>query len=113
MNFTKNDLKTGHLVVTRGGKEYIVFKDADFVDKRCKSDNPLVLVYKGKGIGHWLSGNSYSQSMLNINTKEDDIVAVYKQYNPYSFIHETEGGRSKLIWQRKDPVTDKEKIAEL
>lgn len=87
--FTKDDLKTGHLVVLRGGREVVIFKD-------CAS------VYTQ-------NGNKYGTLWVDLNSKhtwgtleDEDIMEVYLQSHPYSFVREYEKDERVLLWKREE-----------
>lgn len=95
--FTKSDLRTGYLCVTRDGTKYIYFADID--TEYCKGG---VLVNKDKDL--WMNLDKYNDdlthsSLSDLNYSEFDIMKVYRQSHPYSLTREYCEEANKLIWE--------------
>lgn len=94
--FTKDDLKTGHLVVLRDGEEYVVFKGV----ASAYSCNDTI-VNLNNHCWDFLEG--YNDNLLNNhNFSELDIMEVYLQSHPIGFVREYEKDKRQLLWKREE-----------
>ena len=106
--FTKDDLKTGHLVVSREGGEYVVFKDSANAHNTHKS----VMVNLNEDY-NWATLEDYDDTLKYLEDTEYDIMEVYLQSHPYSFVHEYEADKRQLLWKREEKSEKDLQIEEL
>jgi len=105
--FTKGDLKTGHLVVLRDGRECVVFKDIASVHSY---DDAIVNLNNNS----WDALKEYTDNLLSIdNFSELDIMEVYLQSHPFSFVREYEKDKRQLLWKREEKSEKDLQIEEL
>lgn len=94
---TKADLKTGYLVTTRNGKQYVVYLGAEtsYFSGDCIVD--------GNKEANWLKLDNYNEDLTFKSGKHHDIMKVEKQYHPYDLltINYCEKDR-KLLWEREE-----------
>jgi len=107
--FTKDDLKTGHLVVLRNGEEYVVFKDVDCSHDRNNTKDVLVALKEY----NWLYIRRYTEELKHNCNSVGDIMRVYIQTSPHSFIREYEPDKRKLLWKREEKSEKDLQIEEL
>ena len=107
----KSDLKTGMIVETRNGQEYVVFLDIckpQYILKNYSEKCRSVLVNSKDR--EWINFDNYNEDMcLDDNNDSFDIMKVYIPNHPYSFMdtsHEKE--LRKLIWNREQTKSEKE-----
>jgi hypothetical protein len=113
--FTKDDLKIGYLVVLRGGKEVVVFKDYASVylqDNYSESFVQDCCVDLNKN-NSWFRLEGYTNYLNYLDYSEYDIMEVYLQSHPYSFVSEYEKDKRVLIWKREEKSEKDLKIEEL
>lgn len=107
----KSDLKTGMIIETRNGREYVVFIDTckpkyivteDYYDEQGRIS--LIINYNSH---KWTSLSYYDEDLCRNNgDKSSDITKVYIPVHPYSFMDITyEDGRN-LIWERPEPIKE-------
>lgn len=101
---TKSDLRTGMIVTTREGKEYVFVKDFiiddDYTMKSCE-DGILV---NGQ-IPSWVNMRNYDDKLkAGINYESLDIMKVEIPNHPYAFTNIPYNKKyRKLVWERKEP----------
>lgn len=96
-NFTKSDLKTGHIVVTKGRGNAILIGD------RLKSSLQL------SNRGGLTNIGDYDDDLKDKTTEEYDIEKVYKITNGYDYrldeiIDKLPAGNVELVWERKREI---------
>lgn len=105
--FTKNDLKTGMLVVLRNGMECVVVRGGEF---NCEYNNTNDIIVNGK-YHYWMILNDYHENLLCKSeleegfddNKEHDIMEVYLLPHPYCMQDvEYEKDRRELLWKREE-----------
>ena len=99
---TKSDLRTGYIVTTRKGSEYVVFKGA--FASFDNSENIDMLV---NGITkNWSTFGNYNDNLTREDGYRDsDIVKVEQASHPYSFMDLEYGKKTrKLLWERKESL---------
>lgn len=96
----KSELKTGMIVETREGKEYVVFIDVCKTRYVSENYNGNDSVLVNNNI--WLSLDDYEDNMLHSGKNNSfDIIKVYIPNHPYSFIDTSyEKSQRNLIWKR-------------
>lgn len=96
-NFTKDDLRTGHIVLTKYNKNAILignlFKTCDNIDN----------------LGGLANINSYNHDLTHNSLKDFDIKAVYEIVDGYhcnlkDIIKELPPENVRLIWERKREI---------
>ena len=101
---TKSDLRTGMIVTTREGKEYVFVKDFlvddDYTMKSCE-DGILV---NGQ-IPSWTKMTHYDDKLkAGIGYESLDIMKVEIPNHPYAFANIPYNKKyRKLVWERKEP----------
>lgn len=102
--FTKSDLRTGYLCVSRDGTKYVYFADTE-----TEYYKGGVLVNKDKNF--WMEINEYNddlthrssgQTLSFLKYSDLDIMKVYRQSHPYSITREYDEEANKLIWEREE-----------
>jgi hypothetical protein len=117
--FTKDDLKTGHLVVLRNRQEYVVFRGSESVYQTSNYHSEAVLVSLNQEV-YWLDLEKYL-SCLKFNkytrgyedVTEHDIMEVYLQAHPYNFVREYDKDKNILLWKRQEKSEKDLQIEEL
>ena len=101
----KSDLKTGMIVETREGNEYIVFINTCKTESNPDINNVLV----GQN-NKWLNLYNYNENMEHINGEFEgvfDIVKVYIPYHPFTFTNITyQKEDRRLIWERDKKIKE-------
>ena len=99
--FTKDDLKTGHLAVLRGGREVVIFKDCVSVYTQ-GFDNGEGCWINLNGHSSWNKLEDYNKDLTNIKYEDSDIMEVYLQSHPYAFVNEYGKDERVLLWKREE-----------
>lgn len=105
---TKSELKTGMIVTTRDGMEYVVFRNAIYIyDNKNGTSNDILVNAQSH---HWNDLKYYNEdltyhgrySLDDKFIKENEIVKVEIPDHPYSFMDLSfEKHKRKLIWKRE------------
>ena len=108
---TKSELKTGMIVTTQDGMEYVVFRNVQYLfENPFKSHNGEiddVLVNAQRNtwnrLEYYNEDLTYkSDGLTDIFAKRNEIVKVEIPYHPYAFMNiDIEKHRRKLIWKRE------------
>ena len=106
--FTKDDLKTGHLVVLRNGDEYVVFKDS--VSKYTTQSSVMINL---DSMFDWTALENYDYTLKASKSSVLDIMEVYLQSHPYSFVREYDKDNRQLLWEREEKSEKDLQIEEL
>lgn len=97
----KSDLRTGHIVTTREGNEYMVYLDIDTEYTDFNGKDVLV----GTGVS-WNSLEYYNEDLTYHDEREEfDIVKVERGVHPYC-LQDISHGKAKreILWEReKEP----------
>lgn len=95
---TKSQLKTGHIVVTREGKEYMVFRDF-----HCQSKKPIDCIVSHAGM--WSDLGCFNEDLTcMVNIQDLDIMKVKAIYHPHlTFKNDLSETCYKTIWERPAP----------
>lgn len=107
----KSDLKTGMIVETRNGQEYVVFIDIckpQYILENYSKECSSVLVNSKNRM--WLNFDNYNEDMcFDENDESFDIMKVYIPNHPYAFMDiPHEDTLRKLIWNREHIEPEKE-----
>lgn len=106
----KSDLKTGMIVETRDGSEYVVFINAcqpDFCSDNYRDENGNIALIINRENHLWTSLNYFDENLCKDNGEYADIIRVYVPSHPYAFMDITyEKGDRKLIWEREVPIKE-------
>lgn len=100
----KSDLKTGYLVVTRDGHEYVVYLNVLTNYQRDKKPEDIIVYNQGDS-RRWNGLDTYNED-LTYKGKENknDIMEVYMLYHPFTLQDMTYCEQMrKLLWQREEP----------
>lgn len=92
---TKSKLKTGMIVTTRDGNEYMVFKDVE-TDSRTHRGNVLVNINKRL----WDDFDSYDENMICKHDSNFDIMKVKRCQVVADLLHDQ--CAANTIWERKE-----------
>ena len=98
---TKAELKTGMIVTTREGEEYLFIKD--FV-----VNDTYIMSSCGEGVlvnmhhPSWNMMKNYNNDLTNIEYKTLDIVKVEIANHPHDWIIMDEKWYRTLVWERKE-----------
>ena len=107
----KSDLKTGMIVETRNGREYVVFintcQPSFCSDRYCDKNGNIALIINREN-NLWTSLYNYNEELYRDNgDKSTDIMKVYVPSHPYSFMDITyEKEDRELIWEREVPIKE-------
>lgn len=99
----KSDLKTGMIVITRDGNQFVVF--IDVVDT-CKGGDLHSVIVNDED---WLSLKNYDENLIYKNDAlpEFDIIEIYAPSNLFGFMNiEYEKDERKLLWKREDNIKE-------
>ena len=106
----KSDLRTGMIVETRSGSEYVVFINTcqpEFCSDNYRDENGDIALIVNQENYLWTSLNNYNEDLCKNDDKSADIVKVYIPYHPYAFMDITyEKSDRKLIWEREVPIKE-------
>lgn len=112
--FTKDNLRTGHLVQLRNGKDYVVYLDADHsYETRTKNYENVLVSLDGQD---WINLDDYEEDTFDIlTTSEDgyDIVKIFRLYHPKGFNSNFRHDAKELLWERKEKSENQLKIEEI
>lgn len=100
--FTKDDLKTGHVVTLESGCQYVVVRDGDFT--RCKDNKELtdVLISADNKILAYLC--DFDQGLKSKIAQVGDVVKVERLANPFLLrISEPSRLIKETLWERHQP----------
>ena len=105
----KSDLKTGYIVTTRSGREYVVYLDVD----TSYTDDKDVLVCANTY--NWYTLRNFNEDLTHKFDSISDIMKVEKPYHPYCFQNMGyENCKRELLWERDSvkemTVADVEKL---
>lgn len=95
---TKSELKTGMIVITREGKEYMVFRDFHYQNKK-----PIDCIVSLTGT--WSDLLCFNEDLTCMaNIKDLDIMKVKVIYHPHlMFKNDLNATHYKTIWERPEP----------
>ena len=107
----KSDLKTGMIIETRDGNEYVVFINTcqpGFCSDCYRDENGDIALIVNQENYLWTSLNNYDEGLCkNDNNKYGDIVKIYIPSHPYAFMDITyEKSDRKLIWEREPQIKE-------
>lgn len=101
VGFTKNDLKTGMLVVLENGMEYTVMLGSVSVHHK----HGDIIVHKTAPSWHRLSNFNQDLSQVSTDCCMYSIVAVYLPSYHIDVMNNYDTNKRKLLWEREKPKT--------
>ena len=101
----KSDLKTGYLVVTREGHEYVVYLNVltDYQHDKKPAD---IIVCNQRDSIRWEGLNVYNEDLTYKGTENsNDIMEVHLLYHPFALQEMSYCKQMrKLLWKREEPT---------
>jgi hypothetical protein len=101
----KSDLKTGMMVVTRNGGEYMVMRNIEYRNSTGRIIAPNIIISESG----WMSLYRYSDDLKSMsNGDEFDIVAVFLPLMTPSLCHKdlSDDYYWRCIWKREEPPVE-------
>ena len=90
---TKSELRTGMIVTTRNGYEYMVFLNTTIPS--CEKDDSFVVAHNGR---NWNYLSRYNEDLTNNTWSSLDIVKVERPKNPWDLT--TPNCKTEVLWER-------------